>query len=158
MISHALAPSFVFPSLCLTAGFLLTSSLKGETTHPPIHPSVHTSIHPSIHPVDSLVRIFYISDTVLVTPDITMNNKNIFLCMCIFIDRCMHMCMCLVAQSCPTLWGSMDRSPPGSSVHGIFQADILGWVAISYSRASFQLRDWTQVSCISWIGRQIPHH
>ena len=37
----------------------------------------------------------------------------------------------------------MDCSPPGSSVHGIFQAIILEWVAISYSRASFQPRDWT---------------
>ena len=40
----------------------------------------------------------------------------------------------LVTQSCPTLWDSMDCSPPGSSVHGIFQARILEWVAISYSR------------------------
>ena len=42
-----------------------------------------------------------------------------------------HMCVC--AQSCPTLSDPMDCSPPGSSVHGIFQARILEWVAISYS-------------------------
>ena len=36
----------------------------------------------------------------------------------------------MCAQSCLTLCGSMDYSPPGSSVHGIFQARILGWVAI----------------------------
>ena len=41
-----------------------------------------------------------------------------------------------------------DCSPPGSSVHGISQARILEWVAISYSRESFQPRDRTQVSCI----------
>ena len=35
-----------------------------------------------------------------------------------------------VAQSCPTLSDPMDRSPPGSSVHGIFQARVLEWVAI----------------------------
>ena len=39
-------------------------------------------------------------------------------------------CACLVAQSCPTLWDPLDSSPPGSSVHGIFQARILEWVAI----------------------------
>ena len=38
---------------------------------------------------------------------------------------------------------------PGSSTHGILQARILEWVAISYSRESFQLRDWTQASCIA---------
>ena len=45
----------------------------------------------------------------------------------------------------------MDRSLPGSSVHGIFQARILEWVAISFSRRSSQPRDWTWVSCI--VGR-----
>ena len=38
-----------------------------------------------------------------------------------------------VTQSCPTLWDSMDCSPPGSSVHGIFQARVLEWVVISFS-------------------------
>ena len=38
------------------------------------------------------------------------------------------------AQSCPTLCNSMDCNPPGSSVHGIFQARILEGVAISYSK------------------------
>ena len=41
-----------------------------------------------------------------------------------------------VAQSCLTLSGLMDCSPPGSSIHGIFQARILEWVAISFSRGS----------------------
>ena len=43
----------------------------------------------------------------------------------------------------------MNCSPPGSSVHGILQARILEWVAIPFSRASSQLRDWTWVSCIA---------
>ena len=43
-------------------------------------------------------------------------------------------CCCEVAQSCPTLCNPMDCSLPGSSVHGIFQARILEWVAISFSR------------------------
>ena len=39
-----------------------------------------------------------------------------------------------LSQSCPTLCDPVDCSPPGSSVHGILQARILEWVAISFSR------------------------
>ena len=38
-----------------------------------------------------------------------------------------------VAQSCPTLSDPMDYSLPGSSIHGIFQARVLEWVAIAFS-------------------------
>ena len=62
---------------------------------------------------------------------------------------------CLVARSCPTLCDPMDRSLPWSSVHGISQARILEWVAISFSRGSFWPRDWTRASS---IGRQILYH
>ena len=54
-----------------------------------------------------------------------------------------------VAQSCPTLCSPMDCSLPGSSVHGIFQARVLEWVAISFSRGSSRPRDWTQVFSIA---------
>ena len=46
-----------------------------------------------------------------------------------------------VAQSCLTLFDSMDRSPPGFSVHGILQARILEWVAIPFSRGLSLPRD-----------------
>ena len=46
--------------------------------------------------------------------------------------------LCMHAQSCPTLCDSIDRSPPGSSVHGISQARFLEWVAISCSRGLSQ--------------------
>ena len=52
----------------------------------------------------------------------------------------------LVAQLCPTLCNPMDCSPPGFSVYEIFQARILEWVAISFSRGFSQPRDQTQVS------------
>ena len=55
------------------------------------------------------------------------------------------------AQSCPTLCNPMDCSLPSFSVHGVFQAKILEWVAISFSRGSSQSRDGTQVSGI--VGR-----
>ena len=49
---------------------------------------------------------------------------------------------------CPTLLDPMDCSLPGSSIHGIFQARILEWVAISFSRGSSRARDGTRVSLI----------
>ena len=54
-----------------------------------------------------------------------------------------------VAQSCATLCDPVDCSLPGSSLHGILQARILEWIAISFSRGSSRLRDQTQVSCIA---------
>ena len=50
---------------------------------------------------------------------------------------------CMYAQSCQTVCNPMGCSPPGSSVHGIFQARILEWITISYSRGSSQPRDQT---------------
>ena len=60
--------------------------------------------------------------------------------------------VCVRAQSHLTLCDPMDCSLPGTSVPGIFQARILEWVAISFSRASFWPRDGIHLSC---IGRQI---
>ena len=66
---------------------------------------------------------------------------------------------CLVTQSCLTLGNPMDcRFLPGFFVHGIFQARILEWVAISSSKWSSWLRDRTWVSGVSCIGRQILCH
>ena len=74
-----------------------------------------------------------------------------------------------VFQLCPTLCNPMDCSLSGSSIHGFFQARILEWVVISFSRRSSQSRDWTRVSSITGrcftilatrevldIGRLIP--
>ena len=55
----------------------------------------------------------------------------------------------LVTQLCPTPCDSRDYSPPYFSVHGILQARILKWVAISFYRGSSWHRDRTQVSCIA---------
>ena len=66
-----------------------------------------------------------------------------------------------VAQLCSTLCSPLDCSLPGSSVHGIFQASVLEWVAISFSRKSSQPRDQTQVShivdrCFTiWATREV---
>ena len=62
------------------------------------------------------------------------------------------------AQSCPTLCDPMDCSLPGFSVHGTLQARGLEWAAISSSRGSSWPSNWTHVSCISCLGRQILYH
>ena len=51
-----------------------------------------------------------------------------------------------------------DDSPPCSSVHGIFQARILEWVAVSFSRGSSRPREGIRVSCSSCVGRWVLHH
>ena len=64
----------------------------------------------------------------------------------------------LVVQLCPTLYDPMDCSLPGSLVHGILQARIVEWVAIPFSRGSFQPRDQTQVSYIALnLERSVLH-
>ena len=65
---------------------------------------------------------------------------------------------CSAAQSFLTLCNPVDYGPPGSSVHGISQARVLEWVAISSSREYSQPRDGTHVSCDSYIGRGILYH
>ena len=73
----------------------------------------------------------------------------------------------LLLFSCQVMSDScdpMDCSPPGSSVHGISQARILEWVAISFSRGSSRPRDWTCVSyiaggfSISWTTREAQEY
>ena len=60
---------------------------------------------------------------------------------------------CSVIQSCMTLWNPMDYSLPGSSVHGIFQAWLLKWAAISFYRCISH----PIVSNDLWPHRQLAH-
>ena len=58
---------------------------------------------------------------------------------------------------CAQLLDPMDCSPPGSSIHGIFQASILEWVAISCSRISSWPRDWTRhLHLLRWHADSLP--
>ena len=77
-------------------------------------------------------------------------------------------CVCVCVCVCVTLCSPMDCIPPGSSVHGIFQARILEWVAMSSSRGSPPPRDQSLACCIfttsatweaaesSWTRDQTP--
>ena len=72
---------------------------------------------------------------------------------------CQKPCACMF--SCSVIFDSFDHmnySPQSSAVHGILQERILEWVAIYFSRGSSQPRDQTQVSWVSYIGRQILYH
>ena len=72
--------------------------------------------------------------------------------------------LCCCAQLWPTLCDPMDCSPTGINVHGIFQARILEWVAIPFSRESSPPRDQTEVACITggfftnWAIREALMH
>ena len=72
----------------------------------------------------------------------------------IYKTSCMH---AKSLQLCLTLCDPMDCSLPGSSVHGIPQARILEWVAISFSRVFSPTRDRTQVSCNAGDTSLIPY-
>ena len=86
-------------------------------------------------------------------PEGTIFNTDIYI----------HVCVS-VPQLCLTLCDPMDCNPPGSSVHGILQARILEWVAISFSKGSSWPGDWTQVSHIAgrlftnWVIRKDLFH
>ena len=73
-----------------------------------------------------------------------------FMCVCTPVYRVVILLFSLL--SCVWLFcDPMDCSPPGSSVHGIFQASILEWIAIPFSRGSSWPRDRTWVSCKSSV-------
>ena len=75
-------------------------------------------------------------------------NLKYLLCVCVCVFRHVRLC------------NPMDYSLPVSSVHGIFQARILEWVAISSSRASSRPRNWTRISYVYLIagGFLTLHH
>ena len=65
------------------------------------------------------------------------------------MDFCQQSNWSEVAQSCPTLCDPIDCSLSGSSIHAIFQARVLEWIAISFSRGSSRPRNRTRVSRIA---------
>ena len=69
-------------------------------------------------------------------------------CVCVCVSVCVSARTLSAAPSRPTLCNPVSCSPPGSSVHGILQARILEWAAISSSRGSSRPRNRTLISCI----------
>ena len=99
-------------------------------------------------------------DTMLITEDLLVLSLSYVSLLCFYAFvyvqfifprpnlRIWEIRVCMCAQLCLPLCNPMDCTPPGSSVHGIFQARKLEWVAISFSRGSFWPRAFTRVSCI----------
>ena len=80
-------------------------------------------------------------------------NQEALVCVCVCV------CVCVLSRSViSSLCDPMDCSPPGSAVHGIVQARILQWVAISFSRGSSWPRVLTCVSCVFCIDRWTLYH
>ena len=65
-----------------------------------------------------------------------------------------RVCVCAQSLSCVQLCNPTNHCPPDFSVHGILQARILEWVAISSSRGSSWLRDQIHISYVSCLSRQ----
>ena len=124
----------------------------------PIFIATNTAIIPFFpHPTPTLA-ISYLLVTVILT-DVKWYFTTVLIDISLMIDNVEHLfitwpsigLLCAHTQSCSALRSPMD--PSGSSALGIFQARILGWGAISYSRGSSGPRDQTHFSCISCIGR-----
>ena len=128
---------FISGIFCLTVLASYNRIIREENTSETIHSNIHLHffffvfLPPSLSPSVPLSLLFFIS----YHPG-TALWKRMYL-------------MVLVTLSCPTLWDSTDCSLVGSSVHGISQARILEWTAISFSKESSWPRDWTWVSCIA---------
>ena len=138
------------PTHCSKSVPCLLSGLSSCLPFPYSILSCHTSLSvlPRTPPVHSHLRVFapaFHSAWTTIPPTATWSVKS----------------GSEVAQSCPTLCDPMDCSPPGTSIHGLSQARILEWVAISSSRGSSWPRDQTQVSCIAgrlftvWATREV---
>ena len=106
----------------------------------------HSDI-PHTYPLHSLLHFLFSDDSFHL---ITLLHWKSVLC-------ALYCVQSLSPVMSDSLW-LVGYSPPGLSVRGIFQARILEWVAISYSRASSKLRDWIRVPCISCFGRRILYH
>ena len=79
----------------------------------------------------------------------TINGIEKFQDAFILYSNCKQTEWVIVAQSCLTLCNPMDYSPPGSSVHGILQARLLEWVAISFLKETWELLTSLVKSC--WL-------
>ena len=100
---------------------------------------------PEIKPASPVLRVLP-ADSLLAEP---LGKPRSFLCT---HKKKMHVQSCLTVCDPPTHTPPpppLDCSPLGCCVHGNFQARVLGWVVISYSRGSFRPRDQTCISCVS---------
>ena len=110
--------------------------------------------------------VFYLYETCIGFLIFPCNIKDYwfpaFLGSCEIENKYSTVCVCVYAHSVPQhVWifaTPLTIAHKAPLSRGIFQAGILVWIAISLSRGSSQPRDWTHISCIFCIGRQILYH
>ena len=143
-------PSYTIVSWCSHCGkqYKVTQKIKNRDTIWPSNSTVgyiskkmETIIQKDIY-TPMFIAALFTAAKIWKQPKHPSTNERIKRMWYVCIDIAIHTCM-LVPQSCPTLCGPMDYSPPGSSVHGILQARILGWAAVSFPRGSSWPRNWT---------------
>ena len=92
---------------------------------------------------------------------VPMSLSHRYICIIFYLNKhiyiYIYICMLRHSVVSDSLQPTGLYSLPGSSVHGIFQARILEWVAISSSEVSSWLRNQTRVSCVSCLGRWVLH-
>ena len=148
------------PSLPLTLTATLSQTLLNSSTSWPV--------------IVGLLMIFFFTVVLTITNTQTINISMMWflksldhhlklqaiLSICFFtcVSVCVCVCVCSITRLFPVLCISIDCSPPGSSVRGIFQAGILEWGFHFLLQGSSQPRDQTSISCISCIGRWILYH
>ena len=125
--------------------------VDGEGWYPPVFWGMQSPTHPQLEG-EGLTTCWaseFVKEKTL--PSLWTSQFIIYLCWwCVNGPSQNNLVCCLVTDLCPTLCDPMDCSPPGFSVHGILvHSRILKWVAISFSKGSSWLRDWTCISCIS---------
>ena len=134
-----------------------STSRNASDTHTYIHThkSTHASTHhrKSTHSSHLYILFSSYSDTLFFLLQfkafLSIDGSMVF---CVFMRACVCVCVgSVVSDSCDPI----VCSPSGSSVHRIFQARILHWVAMPFSRRSSQPRDGTHISWVSCIGRWI---
>ena len=106
---------------------------------------------PFCHSVKCFLLTRYIRRSFMEQTGVTIVTESIFRPHSSFSLAVLSTILCEVTQLCLTLCSPMDCSLPGFSVYGIFQARVLEWGAISFSRGSSPPRDQTRVSHI--VGR-----
>ena len=136
-----------------------------ETPHAPARIKDPTCLNWDLaQPINKQIQWFFFKRKKAKSNGVIVKGLNIIICSKIsllqnlwylLIYRFKKVHRCSVTNSCLTLCHPLDCRPPGCSVHGISQAKILEWIAISYSRESSHPRDWTHVSC---IGRWVLQH
>ena len=130
-----------------------------------MHPNVPCSVFYSSQDIDAAwMSINRWMDKEDVADTHTHTRMYIYMCIYIYIYIFFKWAIeseSEVAQSCPILCDPIHCSLSGCSVHGIFQAIVLGWISISFSRGSSQPRARIRVSCIVdrrfsvWATREV---